>query len=169
MKRILTVGLLSVLAGFGPSLLAAEATKLAFDTYSGYFVLNTFEPKAPQSFAVIGDQELFSKLFGVAMVMGDRSHRLPKHAFKSKLVVAAIERGHAVWEFKVESVTVDDGVVTLRYTATARKSDSATFACPLIVSLPKGDYTAVRFVKNKKPVKKVPVTSRDALPPPSPS
>jgi hypothetical protein len=164
MKRLATVWFLSVFACQGPALLATvpvlladEESKLAFDTYSGYFVLNTFEPKAAQSFVVIDDQEHFERVFGVAMVMGDRSHRLPKHAFKSKLVVAAIERGRAVWEFKVESVTVDDGVVTLRYTATARKSDSATFACPLIVSIPKGDYTAVRFVKNKKVVKKVPM------------
>jgi hypothetical protein len=157
MKRILTVWFLSVFACLGLVLLAAEESKLAFDTYSGYFVLNTFEPKAAQSFVVIDDQEYFERVFGVAMVMGDRSHRLPKQAFKSKLVVAAIERGRAVWSFKVESVTVDDGVVTLRYTATARKSDTATFACPLIVSIPKGDYTAVRFVANKKLVKKVPM------------
>jgi hypothetical protein len=164
MKRLLTVGLFSILAGLAPSLPAAQGTKLAFDTYAGYFVLNTFEPDAAQSFAVIDDQEQFNKLFGVAMVMGDRSHRLAKHALKSKLVLAAIERGRAVWEFKVESVTVDGGVVTLRYAATARKSDSATFSCPLIVSIPRGDYTVVRFVKNKKLVKTVPVKSRDASP-----
>jgi hypothetical protein len=159
------VSLFSMLAGLAPALPAAEGTRLAFDGCSGYFVLNTFEPEAAQSFAVIHSQEQFDKLFGVAMVMGDRSHRLAKRAFKSKLVLAAIERGHAVWEFKVESVTVDGGVVTLRYAATARKNDSAVFACPLIVSIPKGDYTAVRFVKNKKLVKEIPVKSRDSSPP----
>jgi hypothetical protein len=155
MKRTAIVWFLSVLGGLGPTALAAEGTKLAFDTYSGYFVSNRFEPDAAQSFLVINDQESFDKVFGVAMVMGDKSHRLPKNAFKSSLVLAAIKRGNAVWEFKVESVTFKHDVVTLRYTTTSKPSDSATFACPLIVSIPKGQYTAVRFVENTKTVKKV--------------
>ncbi len=155
MKRTAIVWFLSVLGGLGPTALAAEGTKLAFDTYSGYFVSNRFEPDAAQSFLVINDQESFDRVFGTAMVMGDKSHRLPKNAFKSSLVLAAIKRGNAVWEFKVESVTVKQGVVTLRYTTTSKPSDSATFACPLIVSIPKGQYTAVRFVENQKTVKKV--------------
>jgi hypothetical protein len=52
-------------------------------------------------------------------------------------------------------VTVKDGVVELRYTATSKKSDAATFACPLIVSIPKGRYTALQFVEDGNPVKKV--------------
>ncbi len=160
MKRTAMVWFLSVMSWLGPAALAAEGTKLAFDTYSGYFVSNQFEPDAAQSFVVLGDQQQFDKVFGVAMVMGDRSHRLPKNAFKSSLVVAVIKRGSAVWEFKVEGVTVNQGVVTLRYTATSKKSDSATFACPLIVSIPKSSYTAVRFVENKKTVKKVSIGNR---------
>jgi hypothetical protein len=155
MKPTAIVWFLSILGWLGSSTLAAEGTKLAFETYSGYFVSNQFEPDAAQSFVVVSDQQQFDKVFGMAMVMGDRSHRLPKKAFKSQLLLAAIKRGNAVWEFKIESVTVDQGVVTLRYTTTAKKSDSATFACPLIVSIPKGEYTAVRFVENKKTVKKV--------------
>jgi hypothetical protein len=134
---------------------AAEPAKLAFDTYSGYFVSNKFEPDAAESFVVIGDQQQFDKVFGVAMVMRDKSHRLPKDTFKSLAVVAAIKRGPAFVEFKVEGATLKDGVVELQYTTTAKKSDSATFACPLIVSIPKGDYKAVQFVENTKAVKKL--------------
>jgi hypothetical protein len=128
---------------------------LRTDTYSGYFVSNQFEPDAPESFVVISDQQQFDRVFGVAFVMGDKAHRLPKDAFQSLLVVAAIKRGKATWEYKVEGVTQKDGVVELRYTTTETKSDSATFACPLIVSIPKGQYTAIRFVENGKPVKQV--------------
>ena len=158
MKRTPIVCFLSVLGWLGASALAAEGTKLAFDTYSGYFVSNKFEPDAAQSFLVIHDQKQFDMVFGVAMVMDDKSHRLPKNAFKSNLVLAAVKRGNALWEFKTESVTLNHGVVTLRYTATSTKSESATFACPLIVSIPQGDYTAVRFVENKKTAKKVPIS-----------
>lgn len=132
---------------------AAEAVRLPFDTYSGYFVSNQFEPDSAESFAVIAAQEQFDNTFGVATVMGDKSHRLAKNVFESNVVLAAIKRGGEMWEFKVETVTVNNGVVALRYTTTSETSDSATFACPLIVSIPKGQYTAVRFIENGKVVK----------------
>ena len=134
---------------------AGEEAKLAFDTYSGYFVSNRFEPDAAESFAVIGDQAQFDKVFGVAMVMGDKSHRLPANAFQANMVLAVIKRGRAVWEFKVEGVTVNDGVVALRYSTISKKSDSAEFASPLIVSIPKVKFTAVQFIENDKLVKRV--------------
>ncbi len=93
--------LLSVAGWLARPVPAAEPAKLPFDTYSGYFVSNKFEPDAAESFVVLADQEQFDKVFGVAFVMRDTSHRLPKEAFKSLLVVAAIKRGAAFWEYKV--------------------------------------------------------------------
>ena len=127
MKRVATTVLLVALCHLGHAS-AAEPAKLSFDTYSGYFVSNKFEPDAAESFVVITSRQQFDKVFGVAFVMGDKSHRLPKDAFKSNIVLAAIKRGKAVWEYKVAGVTVDNGLVNLRYTATSKKSDTATFA-----------------------------------------
>jgi hypothetical protein len=155
MKRLEVVFLLVVMGWLGESVLAADPVNLPFDTYSGYFVSNKFEPNAAESFLVITDQGQFGRVFGVAMVMGDKSHRLPKDAFKSKIVLAAIKRGKAFWEFKVEAVTEAAGVVELRYTTTEKKSDSTTFACPLIVSIPKREYKTIRFVENGRVVKKI--------------
>jgi hypothetical protein len=155
MKRTKITVLLAAVCCLGQYASAAEPTKLACDTYGGYFVSNKFEPDAAKSFVVIHDQEQFSNVFGVAMVMRDKHHRLPKDAFKSLMVIAAIKRGNALVEYKVESVTEAKGVVELKYTTTEKKSDTATFACPLIVSIPKGKYTAVQFVENGKPIKKV--------------
>ena len=132
----------------------AGETWLTYDTYSGYFVSNKFEPDAAESFAVIGDQSQFDKTFGVAMVMGDKSHRLPANAFESNIVLAVVKRGHAVWEYKVEGVVVIDNVITLRYSTTSKKSDSAEFASPLIVSIPKVKHTAVEFIENGKLTKR---------------
>lgn len=159
MKRV-TIVLVFAVCCLGQQALAGEASKLTFDTYSGYFVSNKFEPKAAESFVVIHDQEQFDKVFGVAFVMRDKSHRLPQDAFKSKMVVAAVKRGNAVTEFKVEGVTEAKGVVELRYTTTAKKAGTAIFASPLIVSIPKGEYKVIRFVENGKPVKKVEVAKK---------
>jgi len=138
-----------------PSAAPAASSPLAFDTYGGYFVSNKFEPEAETSLVVIQDQQAFDKVFGAAFVMRDKSHRLPPGAFDSCIVLAAIHRGKAVWEYAVQDVRAAAGVVTLRYAATAKPSDSAQFACPLILSIAKGHYTAVQFVENDKPVKKV--------------
>lgn len=136
---------------------ATQPTTIPFDTHTGYFVSNKFEPQAAASFVVLRDQKAFDEVFGVAMVMGDKSHRLPADAFNTKIVVAAIKRGKAVVEFKVGDVTLDAGVLTVRYTTTSTKQDSAEFACPLIVSVPKGDYTNVEFMEDGKSVKKIEV------------
>jgi hypothetical protein len=134
---------------------AAAGTPLKFDVYGGYFVSNKFEPDAPASFVVIADPKRFDEVFGAAYVMGDRSHRLPAGAFEELLIIAPIKRGKALVEFKAQDVRLESGVVTLRYTAAAGPQDMATFACPLIVSIPKGDYKAVRFIENDQEVKRV--------------
>ena len=143
-----------------PAPAAGDEAKLAFDTYSGYFVSNRFEPNAAESFAVIGDQARFDKIFGVAMVMGDKSHRLPANAFQSNMVLAVIKRGRAVWDFKVEEVTANTGVATLRYSTIAKKSDTAEFASPLILSIPKSKYAAVEFIENGKAMKRIEESGR---------
>ena len=57
------------------------------------------------------------------MVMKDRLHRLSRGAFKSSTVLTVIKRGNGIWEYEVEGVTADRGVVQLRYHATFKKSD----------------------------------------------
>jgi hypothetical protein len=135
--------------------IAADPARLPHDTYSGYFVSNKFEPDARESFVVISGQEGFDKVFGVAFVMGDKSHRLPKDAFKSNMVLAVIKRGNAFWEYKGEAVTVGRGVVQLRYKATSKKTPATTFSCPLIVSIPKSEYKAVVFIEDGEKVKTI--------------
>jgi len=155
MKRAEVALLLFVIGWQVQSAQAADGAKLKFDTYSGYSVSNKFEPNAAESFVVISDQEHSDKAFRVAFAMRDKSHRLPNDAFKSLMVVAAIKRGGAVVKYKVKEVTVKDGVVELRYTTTSKKSNSAAFACPLIVSIPRDRYSAIQFVEDGKAVKKV--------------
>lgn len=146
----------------GTGLSAAEPAKnsVVFDIHDGYFVSNKFEPHAAASFVAIPGQQDFDKVFGVAFVMNDKHHRLPANAFDSKLFVAAINRGKAIWKFKVESVTTEAGVLTVRYAAKSEPQPSAEFASPLIVSVPKAKYSAVEFVENGKIVKRIEIPSR---------
>ena len=76
-------------------------------------------------------------------------------AFKSQLVLSAIRRGMAFCTYQVTSVTENDGVVQLRYKTTAKKSESASFSCPLIISIPQGKYQAIEFHENNKLVKRL--------------
>jgi len=128
---------------------------LCFDMYSGYFVSNKFEPDAVESYVILNDQKQFDKVFGVAVGMNDKLHRLAKDAFESQIVVAIIKRGNSFWEYNVEDAIVQEGVIQLRYSATTRSTPDTTFACPMIVSLPKDEYSAVVFLENGKKVKTI--------------
>jgi len=132
---------------------AADVKAVVFDTYNGYFVSNKFEPDQPASFVVIRDQKAFDAVFGAGFVMGDKSHRLPDNAFDSKMVLAAIKRGKAICDFKVVEVIVDQGIVTLKYNVKSSPQAGADYACPLIVSIPRSGYSAVRFVEDGQLVK----------------
>jgi hypothetical protein len=151
---------LLILGLFMNTVLAETPAKLKFKTYSGYFVSNEFEPDSPASFLVLDNRKQFDQVFGVAFVIGDKSPRLAHDAFNAQLVLAAIRRGKAFCSYQVDSVTEQDGVLQLRYKTNSKKSESATFACPLILSIPKGKYQAVEFYENDKLVKRLAIVGK---------
>jgi hypothetical protein len=132
----------------GSAALAGDKTALPFEIYTGYFVSNKFEPDAASSFVIIEDQAHFDRVFGTAFVMRDKARRLPPGVFKTHLIIAAIHRGNSLCDFKVTEVALKHGAVELRYATVFQKSDTATFASPLIVAIPKGEYRTVEFVEN---------------------
>lgn len=159
LRRSIVLSALSVAFCLTPGCVPtpSQAAGVSYVVHNGYFVSNQFEPNDPASFVVAKNQNAFDKVFGMAMVMGDKSHRLPPDAFEKSIVVAAIHRGKAVWEYKVESVMLDGKTLTVRYSTATKPSETAEFACPLIVSVPKEDWTAVQFVEDGKVVKRVEV------------
>lgn len=129
----------------------AKGDAVKYDVNSGYFEKNNSGLKGDSSYLAIADQKAFDKVFGVAFVAGKKQNFLPKDAFETKIVVAAIKRGDAVYEYKVEKVAADKDVLYIQYTATAKGgAGSAKFASPLIISLDKGKYESVVFLENGK-------------------
>jgi hypothetical protein len=60
--------------GLGSVLLAGDTAKLPFDTYSGYFVSNKFEPDAATPFVVINDQTRFDLVSAAASTVKAHAH-----------------------------------------------------------------------------------------------
>ena len=131
----------------------AKGKDVDYDIHGGYFESNKSGLTGDSSYLAFADQKAFDAVFGVAKVLGDKPRFLPKDAFDSKVVVAVIKRGKAIYDYKIEKVTNDDGVLTVQYTAAPQESSgTATFASPLILSVNKGKYTAVAFIENGKKV-----------------
>ncbi len=126
--------------------------------YNGYFVSNEFEPKAADSFIVIKDRAAFDRVFGVAAVMFDRSHRLQANTFRNQMVIAAIHRGHANVSYRNVHVTRDGTVFCVSYRTKQQLSALTEYTSPLILSVPSYSYSAVLFIENDKPVKSVRLT-----------
>jgi hypothetical protein len=126
-----------------------------YTVYDGYFVSNKFEPNAADSFIVLRDQTAFDHLFGVAAVMFDRSRRLEPNAFRNDIVLAAIHRGHANVRYRVVGLTRDGTTLRVSYNTSAERTPSTEYACPLILSTRRDNYSAVAFVENGKLVKTV--------------
>jgi hypothetical protein len=131
----------------------AKGKDVDYDIHSGYFESNKDGLTGDSSYLAFASQKAFDAVFGVARVQGNKQRFLPKDAFDSKVVVGAIKRGNAIYDFKVEKVAYADGVLTLQYTATPQESSgTATFATPLIVSVDKAKYDSVAFIENGKKV-----------------
>jgi hypothetical protein len=130
-----------------------------FVVRSGYFEKNTSGLSGPASYLVFADRAAFDAVFQQAPpLMNARAKPNPlpaTGAFDSDVVAAVVRRGTSVFEYKVLSVTKLGDTVTVVYSADEKKgAGTATFASPLIVSVPKA--AKVVFVEGK-PVATVPV------------
>ncbi len=135
-----------------------KGDKVPFTLHKGYFESNKSGLKGDASYLVITNQKTFDETFGLAVTKGAKPVPLPKDAFETLTVLATIHRGKAVWEYNVKSVTADKDTLCIAYEATSKEgSGTATFASPMVVSVPKGKYTSVVFLENGKKVATVEV------------
>lgn len=156
LKIILFLAIFHIADDIAAAASEVKSESIEHDLHDGYFVSNRFEAGQPTSFVAVQTQAAFDAVFGVAFVMRDKAHRLPPNAFKKKMVVSAIHRGNAMVAYKMNDVLVKpDGTLVISYTTKSEASGTAEFACPLIVSLDKGDFVAVTFIENGVQVKRL--------------
>jgi hypothetical protein len=133
----------------------AKGKDVDYDIHGGYFESNKSGLTGDSSYLAFASPKAFDAVFGVAKVPGEKPRFLPKDAFDTKVVVAVVKRGKSIYDYKVEKVTNDDGVLSVQYTAAPQESGgTATFATPLILSVDKGKYDSVTFIENGKTVAK---------------
>ncbi len=127
-----------------------KGAKVEFLVHSGHFEKNNAGLKDNPSFLALTSAEAFDKVFGVAFTMGKKPNVVPKGAFEKSLVVATVKRGNFITKYEVEGATLADGTLTVKYKTTDEAGGTATFASPLIVSVPKAGVKKVEFVENGK-------------------
>ena len=131
------------------------AMPVQFSVYPNYFERNDSGLTGAVSYLIIEDRKAFDALFGLAVTMGPKPNTLPLDAFDSEVVVALIKRGDKFWEYTVEGVTEETGVLTVRYKALPGDGKGARFASPLVIAVPKTRFREVVFVEGGKEVGKV--------------
>jgi hypothetical protein len=127
-----------------------KAGKIAFEVYAKpYFVKNNVKLPDNPAFFVLQDKKAFDQIFGIGFVMGPKPKLVDEKHFEANLIVTVIKSGNTLWKYEVEKVHVDKKQLIVQYTANGKES-TAKFTVPLIVSVPRGDYTEVIFIENGK-------------------
>ena len=130
----------------------AKGKDVDYSVHNGYFESNKSGLSGDSSYLAFSSQKAFDAVFGIARVVGKQDF-LPRDAFDGKVVVAVIKRGKSIYDYKIEKVTNDDGVLTVQFTATPQAGGgAATFATPLILSVDRGKYDSAAFIEDGKKV-----------------
>lgn len=125
-----------------------DSDNVPFSSFQQYFVRGDCPWDEIHQEDVFGDLEKFNKYFGYAHIRGN----LPKvsaDTFKQHFIAAMARKSDSMWHYKVHKVSYKDKKLSIYYSATQEKigGGSATFMCPLILSLPKEYSDAeVKFV-----------------------
>lgn len=131
---------------------AGPERKLEFKRYdSSYFERNDTGLTSETSYLVFTSRPQFDKIFGLAPTMG-QNHFLPDNTFDTKIVVAAIARGHFLRKYVDPKVTATRGMIYVWYKIKDAQQNSATFASLLILAVDKGQYSGVVFMEDGKRV-----------------
>jgi hypothetical protein len=128
--------------------LAVRQAAVDYQRYQSYFEKNNSGLKGRVSYLAFTSQRAFDRVFGAAAVAG--SEFLPDGAFKTKLVVATIMRGHSIRDYRVKQVTSEKGKLFVWYDSEDHSQGDASFSTPLILAVDKGGYREVVFMENGK-------------------
>lgn len=128
-----------------------------FVVHTGHFEKNNAGLKDEPSLLLLTDADAFDKIFGTVPPAGlggggRKNNPVTKGTFDKEVVAAVIKRGNAITTYTEVSTKTDGETLTVTYKSEAGKPGTATFASPLIVSVPKGKIKKVVFVENGKEI-----------------
>ena len=150
----------------------APQAAVAAKVHSGHFVSNQYKPQDALTLAVFSTSAEFKAAFGTAAfglgAGGKRLDYVGDAAFADGVVAALIRRDNTMYSYQLASTAkTDEGVLTLNILSAGKPDAAATFASPLIVSLPRAGVTHVRFVENDKVLGEVPLAAAVKEPAPA--
>ena len=133
--------------------------RIPSDTFSS-FVKNWDEAKVPVLCALIRDQAGWDGVFGTAAFKGNKKPFAPAAATWKQhqiLVVSHVMPAPADGgfdkAFAVQSIDDDGkGTLTVRYTFTPAKQNTSTVKNPMLLKIPRKDYTRVVFIESGKTI-----------------
>jgi hypothetical protein len=130
---------------------AAGAAAVETNQLDNLFIKNDAGITNAASYLVVQDQKEFDRIFGHAAVMWQK-HKSPPPDFSKDVVALAVHQGNHTTKFKVQAVEPTNSTWAIRYTTDVAPTPNTTYACPMILTLPRAGISAVTFVENGKPV-----------------
>ena len=124
-----------------------------FVVHTGHFEKNNSGLKDEPSLLLITSSDDFEKVFGTVPPAGlggggKKNNPVKKDDFDTEVVAAVIKRGKAITTYTEVSTKTDGETLTVSCKSVEGNAGTATFASPLIVSVPKGKVKTVVFVEN---------------------
>lgn len=132
--------------------------KMEYKVHGPYFESNKSGLKGDSSYLFFSSKDKFGDVLRPVppLMKGKKADPVKDASFTDGVVLAVIKRGASVTTYKVEEVTFDKaGILKVRYTATAGKPGTATFASPLVVSVAKKDVKVIEYIENGKKVETI--------------
>lgn len=139
-----------------------EPVLVDYYVISDYQPLDSFDSGFSRSCVVLEDIRSFAKAFATTTEEGLRASLIPVSAFQNEMFLGVVRRSREnVFDLAVDSVEDKDGELVFRYTTQSKPPERGENITSLLVAVPRGDYSAVRFVENGEMVKVVPLAPRD--------
>ena len=142
MRHIGNLALLGLCTLCAISAAADETTPL-----SNLFVKNNAGLTNSASYLLVKDQKEFDRYFGHGAVMWQKK-KTPPPDFTKQVVAFAVHCGLFYTEYKVQSVATTNGVMTIRYTTKVTPTPATTYACPMVLTLPRAGLNSVIFIED---------------------
>lgn len=121
--------------------------------HTGHYMKKTAGVSGDDVYLTFTDFPAFDQVLGAIPQIGPRKpNPVTADTFQEFDVIVVLKRGQSQAIITEVSATSDGGTLTVAFKTDVRPSGSASFATPLVLTVPKGLTKSVRYVENGKPV-----------------